>query len=181
MMRRPELVLLALSVMLLAGGCSRLTFIKPSSKRVAFEETAPTYSVSDSQATKQRLAGQDRLALASQRFQAGDFAAAEREANAALKANPASDAAHTLLALLQDRQGNVGKTRCADLPQQEARSPAQIHDPVGPRGAPDFAHGRHQRPRHFGIPEVAAVHVAPRGAVDRLFGTEIVCRHGPHP
>ena len=108
-MRRPELVLLLVSVALLATGCSRLTFIKPASKRVAFEETAPTYAVSDSQATKQRLAGQDRLALASQRFQAGDLVAAEREANAALKINPASDAANTLLALIQDRQGNSQK------------------------------------------------------------------------
>lgn len=108
-MRRPELVLLLVCVVLLATGCSRLTFIKPSSKRVAFEETAPTYSVSDSPATKQRLAGQDRLALASQRFQAGDFVAAEREVNAALKINPASDTAHTLLALIQDRQGNTQK------------------------------------------------------------------------
>ena len=108
-MRRREIVLLLVSVVLLASGCSRLTFIKPASKRVPFEETAPTYAVSDSQATKQRLAAQDRLALASQRFQAGDFVAAEREANAALKINPASDTAHTLLALIQDRQGNSQK------------------------------------------------------------------------
>ena len=108
-MRRPELVLLALSVLLLAVGCSRLTFIKPTSKRVPFEETAPAYAVSDSQATKQRLAAQDRLSLASQRFQAGDLVAAEREASAALKINPASDTANTLLALVQDRQGNSQK------------------------------------------------------------------------
>ena len=109
MMRRPELVLLLVVTTLLATGCSRLTFIKPASKRVTFEETAPTYAVSDSQATKQRLAGQDRLALASQRFQAGDLVAAEREAHAALKINPASDTANTLLALIQDSQGNSQK------------------------------------------------------------------------
>jgi type IV pilus assembly protein PilF len=101
--------LLALLVVLavVGSGCSRLTFVKPASKQIPFKETASPYSVSDSPATKQRLATQDRLALATQRLQSGDLASAEREATAVLKANPGSADAYTILAIVQDQKGNA--------------------------------------------------------------------------
>ena len=64
MMRLPSFLALAAILVFVGTGCSRLTFVKPASKRIAYEEKGSAYSVSDSTATKQRLATQDRLALA---------------------------------------------------------------------------------------------------------------------
>ena len=106
MMRLPSFLALAAILLFVGTGCSRLTFVKPASKRIAYEEKGSAYSVSDSAATKQRLATQDRLALASQRLQSGDLASAEREATAVLKINPGSADANTILAIVQDQKGN---------------------------------------------------------------------------
>lgn len=67
------------------------------------------YHVSDSAATRQRLATQDRLRLATQRLGSGDLATAEREAKLLLKDNPDSADAYTLLAVIRDRQGNTAQ------------------------------------------------------------------------
>lgn len=106
MMRLRSFVALAAMLVVVGTGCSRLTFVKPASKRIAYEEKGSAYSVSDSTATKQRLATQDRLALASQRLQSGDLASAEREATAVLKINPNSADAYSILAIVQDQKGN---------------------------------------------------------------------------
>lgn len=99
---------LALGVMVLwtATGCSRFTFIRQSAERQGSEEVAPEYHVRDSAATKKRLATQDQLTLATQRLRAGDLATAERAAAGVLKADPGSADAHTLLAVIRDRQGD---------------------------------------------------------------------------
>ncbi|KAF1722352.1 type IV pilus biogenesis/stability protein PilW [Pseudoxanthomonas wuyuanensis] len=96
--------LLALAVLLL-GGCSRLTFIKPKMQRKDGEQIAQDYQVSDSPATKRRLADQQRMARATQRVQSGDFDAAEREVKAILKSSPESADANTLMAVIEDRRG----------------------------------------------------------------------------
>lgn len=106
MMRLRSAVVLAL-ILVSVAGCSRLTFIRPSSKSIPFPDAQTEYHVSDSAATKRRLASQDRLRLASQRLASGDLAAAEREAKALLKDNPGSADAHTLLAIIRSRQGNT--------------------------------------------------------------------------
>ena len=106
MMRLPSFLALAAILVFVGTSCSRLTFVKPASKRIAYEEKGSAYSVSDSAATKQRLATQDRLALASQRLQSGDLASAERETTAVLKINPGSADANTILAIVQDQKGN---------------------------------------------------------------------------
>ncbi|MEO8366738.1 MAG: type IV pilus biogenesis/stability protein PilW [Pseudoxanthomonas sp.] len=91
------------------AGCSRLSFIRPSSKTIAVPQTESEYHVSDSAATKQRLATQDRLRLATQRLGSGDLVAAERETKLLLKDNPGSADAYTLLAVIRDQQGNTAQ------------------------------------------------------------------------
>lgn len=99
-------VALSVLVMLVATACSRLTFVRQSAQRTGSEEVAPEYHVRDSAATKKRLATQDQLTLATQRLHAGDLASAERAATTVLKANPQSTDANTLLAVINERQGN---------------------------------------------------------------------------
>lgn len=106
MMRLRSFLLCAAMLVFVGTGCSRLTFVKPASKQIPYKENASPYSVSDSPATKQRLATQDRLALATQRLQSGDLVSAEREANAVLKVNPGSADANTILAIIHDQKGN---------------------------------------------------------------------------
>jgi type IV pilus assembly protein PilF len=100
---------LALCVLtaLVASGCSRLTFVKPNAKRQGPQESPRSYSVSDSPAVRQRLATQDLLNRATQRLHSGDLQAAEADASGALKTNPDSADAHTLLAVIHDRRGNA--------------------------------------------------------------------------
>ena len=99
-------LLVVVALVVAASGCSRLTFVKPDAKRKGPQETARTYSVSDSPATKRRLAANDRLIRGTQRLQSGDFAAAEKEAAAVIRDNPESADAHTLMAVSKDRQGD---------------------------------------------------------------------------
>jgi type IV pilus assembly protein PilF len=120
MMRLRDATVLAVMLASATAGCSRLTFIRPSSKLIPFPEAQTEYRVSDSAATKQRLASQDHLRLAAQRLASGDLAAAEREAKALLKDKPGSADAYTLLAVIRDRQGNTAQAgdyykRAADL------------------------------------------------------------------
>ena len=105
-MRPRNALVLGAMLVFVATSCSRLTFVKPSGKRKGPQEAARTYEVSDSPAVKQRLAARDRLARATQRLHGGDMAAAESDAREALKADPGSADAHTLLAVITDRRGN---------------------------------------------------------------------------
>lgn len=109
MRRRDIFVILAL-VFSTTVGCSRLTFVRPSSKMVSAQPQKSDYRVGDSAATKERLAVQDRLALATQRLRSGDLVTAEREARMVLKQSPGSADANTLLAVIQDEQGNVAQS-----------------------------------------------------------------------
>ena len=113
MMRLREVVVpalvLALGVTFSSTGCSRLTFVKPTSKMVRVSEPKSQYSVADSAATKQRLGTQDRLALAAQRLRSGDLVAAEREARVVLKSQPDSADANSLLAVVMDQRGNAAE------------------------------------------------------------------------
>jgi len=94
-------------VALVAGvGCSRLTFVKPKFKR-DFHQTGPEYTVRDDPRDVQRIAAIDQVALAEQGLRTGQLADAESHAHAAIKADPASADAYTLLAMIQEQQGNV--------------------------------------------------------------------------
>lgn len=89
---------------LVLGGCQSL-FSEPAMKEQRAEFVAPNYNVADNAETKQRIAAERRLSLAWQRLQSGDAKSAEVEAKAALKANPRSASALTLLAVLAERNG----------------------------------------------------------------------------
>lgn len=92
-------------VALVSGlGCSRLTFVKPKFKR-DFHQTAPDYTVRDDPRDVQRMAAIDQVALAEQGLRAGQLDDAETHANAAIKADPTSSDAYTLLAMIQEQRG----------------------------------------------------------------------------
>ena len=109
MMRLRNVLVLVVMLASTTAGCSKLSFIRPGSKSIPFPEAQTEYHVSDSAATKQRLANQDHLRLATQRLGSGDLVAAEREAKALLNDNPGSADAYTLLAVIRDRQGNTAQ------------------------------------------------------------------------
>lgn len=104
-MPRLELLVALVLLSLSAAACSRLTFIRPDASGGKYEKTSPTYDLRDSDATKRRLATAEHLGLAQSRLIAGQLDAAETEATAALKADPGSADAYTLLAVIEDRRG----------------------------------------------------------------------------
>jgi type IV pilus assembly protein PilF len=120
-MRLHKLALLLALPLLLAAGCSRLTFVKPKMERKDGEQIAPDYHVSDTPATKRRIAAQEQLGRALQYLQAGDLDAAERNAKAVLKLRPDSADATTLMAVIEDRRGRTAQAgayykQAAELP-----------------------------------------------------------------
>jgi type IV pilus assembly protein PilF len=98
----------AVVLALLAAGCSRLTFIKPKYKN-DFHSTAPDYQVRNDPKDAQRIVAIDEVAMAEQGLRAGKADEAETHAKAALKADPASADAYTLLAMIQDQRGNAAQ------------------------------------------------------------------------
>ncbi len=102
-MRLRDALLLALVAVPLLGACRSM--MVPAMKEQRAEWVAPEYHVSDDAKTKERMASERRLNLAEQRLMSGDLKSAEAEASAALKANPSSAGALTLLAVIADRKG----------------------------------------------------------------------------
>lgn len=92
-------------VMVLAG-CSRLTFMRQDTSRKGFESTAHQVVISN-HGRSGASAGLARVQMAQQSLAKGDLAAAEREAKQALKVDPRSAGAYTVLAIVQDRTGNA--------------------------------------------------------------------------
>src|SRR5678816_149710 len=104
-MRLRDLVVMAVVVAMTAGvGCSRLTFVKQKFKN-DYHRTAPDYAVSDDPEDARRIAAIDEVALAQQGIQSGRLDEATAHANAALKADPKSADAYTLLGMIQDQHG----------------------------------------------------------------------------
>lgn len=93
----------ALLACLLATGCNRITLLRPDASRGEFRRTAQEVEIRD---TTARPDVRGQLALAQQKFSAGDLAGAEQGARLALKADPRSADAHALLALLLERRGD---------------------------------------------------------------------------
>lgn len=85
--------------------CSRLTFVKPDYSKGEYKQTREPVTAHDSAAVKQRTAAYERLSLASHRLQSGDLDTAEREARAALKLDPDSAEANTILAVVESHRG----------------------------------------------------------------------------
>ncbi len=108
-MRLHDAIALAVMASLLATACSRLTFIKPNMKRRGSDQVAPDYNIRPNARGQQRVAAMDRLVLAEQRLRAGQIDQAEIEAKAALKMEPKSVEARTLLGIIEEQRGNAAK------------------------------------------------------------------------
>lgn len=90
-------------------GCSRLSFVRPSMERGDYERVAPDVHVSESRGAKQSASARVRARMAQQHLAQGDLVAAEKLARQALDLDSASESAHTLLAVIHDRQDNREK------------------------------------------------------------------------
>ena len=108
-MQRKALCLLLMSLLLAATACSRLPFMgtKGRMEHLSGEQIAQDYSVSDSPEVKRRQTVRTLLARAVQRLQSGQADEAEKDARAALKLEPGSADAVTLLGIIEDRRGNA--------------------------------------------------------------------------
>jgi len=96
-----------LAVAVLAtSACSRMTFVRQDFKRQEYERVSPEVNVSGNAGNKGAVAASKPLELARARLMAGDYAAAEKEALKALKLDPKSVDAETVLAVSAARQGN---------------------------------------------------------------------------
>lgn len=103
-MRLRDVALAAIACML-AVGCSRLSFIKPDTDRGGYTQVTPDYNVRENPDEKRRVAMLDALGLAGVALQRGDLASAEAQARAALKIEPKSADAYTVLAVIAGQRG----------------------------------------------------------------------------
>lgn len=108
-MRLRDAIVLALAASVLAGGCAsmsrKFTFMRPDVSRKGYTQVAPDYDVRGGKARSGTLAAMDRIALAEQRLRSGQYAEAEADAKAALKLDPKSADANTLLAVVAEQRG----------------------------------------------------------------------------
>lgn len=100
--------LVLLSACVLASGCSkleRLTIIRPSAERGEYTKISPTYDVSGESSRSRKTDPTQLLMSASDLYLKGDLAQAELLAQRALKAEPRSGDAYTLLGAIADARG----------------------------------------------------------------------------
>lgn len=121
MRQRNISLMVVVAIALSVAGCGGRNAEAGSAKRG--EEVAPVYSFRDNKATKDRLAVQEKLGLASNRMQTGDYGGAEEQIRAALKKDPQSVDAIGMLALIQGGRGDVAGSgasyrRAAELAPQ---------------------------------------------------------------
>jgi type IV pilus assembly protein PilF len=108
-MRRPELLLLTACAPLLLAACAKSPMtIKPPKVKGA-EEIAQPYRLQDGEQTRRRVQVRDLLGLASQRLALGEGVEAGKLAGKALKLDPQSTGALTLLAVSEELAGNAGE------------------------------------------------------------------------
>ena len=91
---------------LLTVACARPGKVKPP-KIKGSEQVARTYHLEDSASTKQRVQVRELLGLAAQRLASGELDLAESHVRKALKQDPASADAHTLLGVIESRRGRA--------------------------------------------------------------------------
>lgn len=94
-----------LATLVAVAGCSRLTFVKPKFKH-DYRRTAPEYTVRDDPAGAQRMLAIDRVSLAEQHLGAGQLDEAETDVRKALKADPRSANAYSLLGMIEQQRGH---------------------------------------------------------------------------
>lgn len=106
---RREFAILAILGSLLLAGCSqleRLTLIRPSAQHRGYTQIAPRYDFSGKHGRDSGDAAM-LLAAGSMFFQRGQLEEAEQQARKALKAQPGSGDANTLLGLIADARGDA--------------------------------------------------------------------------
>lgn len=117
MRQRDLAVMAAVAIALSAVGCGGR-----NAKARSVEQVAPSYDFRDSAATRERIALEQKLGLANNRLQSGDYAAAEQLVREVLKKTPNSVDALMFLGVIQQGQGNpaAGETyrRTAELAPQ---------------------------------------------------------------
>jgi len=108
MPRRSLVALLVACV--LASACSkfeRLSIIRPSAQRGEYTQVAPTYDVSGKASLPRKTDNTQLLMSASDLYQQGDYVQAQALAQRAVKADPGSGDAHTLLGVIADARGDA--------------------------------------------------------------------------
>lgn len=105
--RREAAVLFLLVAALLTAGCGTATRSAKAGKVKRIESAAPTYQFGDDAATRERLARQEKLALAVNRMQTGDLVQADRLAREVLRKTPGSAEAYTVLAMVRSAQSDA--------------------------------------------------------------------------
>lgn len=106
--RRLLVILLLAGSVLSATACrqlERLTIVRPSAARGEFTKVAPTYDVSGKARKAVQQPPDQLLAAASTLYASGQLDQARVKAQQALKADPASGDAHTLLGLIAGANG----------------------------------------------------------------------------
>lgn len=96
--------------LLAATGCSRLTFVKPNLGKMEMEQVRQPVRAHDSAMVKARMFAEQKVSAASAAYQQGDLAGAEKNARAALKADPQSVDAHTLMGVIVGEQGRSAES-----------------------------------------------------------------------
>ncbi len=108
-MPRKVFVVPVVLVLVLATGCAsmsrKFTFMRPDVSRKEFTRTAPEYDIKPDKRSQNLIVARDRVALAEQRVRAGQFDEAEKEARAALKADPKAAHAYTILGMVTEQKG----------------------------------------------------------------------------
>ena len=104
MRRRDRAIALFLAACAVAG-CSRLTFVKPNPDRDSYDQVAPDYNVREDPHEAQRLLARERAGAAAEALRGGDLAQAAKLAQQALDSDRTLADAHTVLALVAERQG----------------------------------------------------------------------------
>ena len=105
-MRQPDpRIAWLLGACLVLAGCSRLTFVKPSTERGAYDRVAPEYTIAHDPREAERNQAFKQALLAEDALRRGRLQDADRAARAALELDPTSAEAHTLLAVVAEQQG----------------------------------------------------------------------------
>lgn len=115
MRRREALLLLGLgTTVALLAGCStlsrKLTFIRPDPQIKGYTQIAPEYHVRDTPGDRRREQVYAQLVSAKAQLERGELAAAEAQAQAALRLEPRSADAYTLLAVIADARGQDARS-----------------------------------------------------------------------
>lgn len=104
-------VTLSLIVLLSGSACSKLTFIRQDViGKGKVEQARRPVVARDSQQDKARMSAQDLVARASSALQGNDLDTAERLSREALKADPSSADAHTLMGAIAARRGRESES-----------------------------------------------------------------------